>query len=122
MTENKSRLVLNEDTMTLVKLDGYCVINKQTAISEKSGRHSYRITVHYLGNEKAVLCEFSDEELADFCLTSLIHYVLTGKNVQNEEDGDSAMKDIFKVRSIIDESGIIIVNNKKKSKNPLSGV
>jgi hypothetical protein len=48
---------------------------------------------------------YTEEAHADECLKALIHYILTGKDTVNEGD-----KDVFKVRSIIKESNIIIPN------------
>lgn len=98
---DKPRLVLNEDTMTLVNLNGYQCINKQYGDIGK-GQKGYRVTAHFNGS-LAVLAAYSEEEHADECLKALIHYVLTGQDTVNEGD-----KDVFKVRSVIRESNIII--------------
>lgn len=100
-TTEKPRLVLNEDTMALVNLNGYIVINKQFGPIE-NGLNGYRVTAHFQ-NSIAVLATYSEEEHATECLKAVIHYILTGKNVDGEGD-----KDIFKVRSVTKESNIII--------------
>jgi hypothetical protein len=100
-TADKPRLVLNEDTMTLVNLADYRVINKQFGQIE-NGLNGYRVTAHFQ-NSIAVLAAYSEEEHANECLKALIHYILTSKDL--ESDGD---KDIFKVRSVIKESNIIV--------------
>jgi hypothetical protein len=100
-TTDKPRLVLNEDTMTLVNLNGYLVINKQFGPIE-NGLNGYRVTAHFQ-NSIAVLAAYSEEEHATECLKALIHYILTGKDLESEGD-----KDVFKVRSVIKESSIII--------------
>lgn len=100
---DKPRLVLNEDTMTLVNLTGYHVINKQIG-PISNGLNGFRVTAHFQ-NSNAVLAAYTEEEHADECLKALIHYILTGEDTVNEGD-----KDVFKVRSIIKESNIIVPN------------
>jgi hypothetical protein len=100
----KPRLVLNADTMTLVNLEGYSVINKQYGDTGK-GVKGYRITVHYQGGKGlAVLAVYSEEEHANECLKHLIHYIMTGEDTG--EEGES--KDVFVVRSVVKESQIIV--------------
>jgi hypothetical protein len=98
---DKPRLVLNEDTMTLVNLTGYHVINKQVG-PIPNDLIGFRVTAHFQ-NSNAVLATYTEEEHADECLKALIHYILTGQDTVN--DGD---KDVFKIRSIIKESNIIV--------------
>lgn len=107
-TTDKPRLVLNEDTMTLVNLTGYHVINKQIG-PINNGLNGFRVTAHFQ-NSNAVLAVYSDETHADECLKALIHYILTGQDTVN--DGD---KDVFKVRSIIKESTIVIPDAAQQS-------
>jgi len=105
-TDNKPRLVLNEDTMTLVNLTGYHVINKQIGVI-KGGLNGFRVTAHFT-NSTAVLAVYSDEAHADECLKALIHYILYGQDAMSEDAVSEGDKDVFKVRSIIKESNIII--------------
>lgn len=106
---DKPKLVLNEDTMTLVNLEGYRVINKQHGDIGK-GQKGYRVTAHFSGS-LAVLAAYSEEEHADECLKALIHYTLTGEDTINKGD-----KDVFKVRSIIKES-LIVMPDEKNANN-----
>lgn len=102
-TTKKPRLVLNEDTMTLVRIDDVLVINKQIG-PINNGLNGFRVTAHF-HNSNAVLAAYTEEEHANECLKALIHYYITGKDIVNEGD-----KDIFKVRSIIKETNIVIPN------------
>lgn len=108
----KARLVLNEDTMTLVNLEGFSVINKQYG-DVGNGTKGYRVTAHFVQNGSlAVLATYTEEEHALECLKHPIHYILTGEDVRQEGE----KKDVFVVRSILKKTNIIVPNKEEASK------